>query len=511
MTVPSIEGVWRAKPRTGAAVAIAGLASLVVYALMAMLAAPGAASLLGGREGLVRPLRIALPLLLLAVWLLVLVRHDARRAATALAIGAGCFLVYAHLTLPATDNGVAARGCVEAATALVGHQPAPAAWAATAAPRPAATGARPTAPPDVTVARASAAAPGCPAAEAAAIAPLAWVADGVVTRELPPPRRRERLADAVADACAGIAVALLFVAARRLGADTRLAATGALVFGLCTPHLSLHAGGLWTHDVSSALVLASLVLALPNGSEPTTAASVWSGAFAALAGAVRPSALLLAVLPLLVGGARRRFSWLPWLLAFAGVLGLGMLASRSAFGTWLPPDADSHLAPFALGAWTRAVYALLLSPNRGLLVVTPVFLFSLAGAALGIARSDGWKRLFYAAAAVCCAALLLFAAATERWWDGGGFGPRVLADLFPLLALLLLPAVQWLLGAPSWSRIAGSGLLVMAIVASAFTAWRGATAPGTREWNVVPPASAARAWDWSDLQALRQAGSRRSI
>jgi hypothetical protein len=152
-----------------------------------------------------------------------------------------------------------------------------------------------------------------------------------------------------------------------------------------------------------------------------------------------------------------------------------------------------------------------LSPNRGLFLVTPVFLFSLAGAALGIARSDGWKRLFYAAAAICCAALLALAAATDRWWDGSGFGPRVLADLFPLLALLLLPAVQWLLGAPAWSRIAGAGLLAMAIVTSAFVAWRGATAPGTREWNVEPPASAARAWDWSDIQALRQPGHPRGL
>jgi hypothetical protein len=490
LTVPSIEGVWRAKPRTGAAVAVGGLVSLAVYAVLAMLAAPDAERLLGGREELVRPLRVALPLLLLLAWLLVLVRHDARRAAAALAIGAGCFLVYAHLTLPASDNGVAARGCVEAAMALIRHDgPAPGAPAAT---------------------REIAAARRCSVGEAAAIAPLVWLADGVVTRDLPPPRRGERLADAVADACAAMAVALLFVAAQRLGADARLAATGALVLGFCTPHLSLHAGGLWTHNVSSLLVLASLVLALQEGDEPTTAASVWSGGFAALAAATRPSALLLALLPLVAVGSRRRSALLPWSLAFVGVLGPAALASRAAFGTLLPADPDLDVARFALGSWARAAYALLLSPNRGVLLVAPLFLFSLAGAALGIARSDGWKRRFYVVAAICCAALLAFAAATDRWWGGGGFGPRVLAEAFPLLVLLLLPAVQWLLGAPSWSRIAGSGLLVMAIVASAFVAWRGATAPGTREWNVEPPASAARAWDWSDIQALRQAASPRS-
>jgi hypothetical protein len=502
LTVPSIEGVWRAKPRTGAALAIGGLVTLVGYAALAMLAAPDSERLLGGREGLVRPVRVALPLLLLAVWLLVLVRHDARRAALAVAIGAGCFLVYAHLTLPATDNGVAARGCVEAAAALIRHgppTPAPAAITESTAAATAAT------------ARDSAAARRCSSAEAAAIAPLVWIADGVVTHDLPPPRRSARLADAVADACAALAVALLFVAAQRLGADARLAATGALVLGLATPHLSLHAGGLWTHNVSSLLVLASLVLALPEGGEPTLAVSAWSGGFAALAAATRPSALLLAALPLLVVGSRRRFALPPWLLAFAAVLGLVGWTSRVAFGALLPTDPDLHLAPFALPAWARAAYALLLSPNRGLLVVSPVFLFSLAGAALGIARSDGWKRRFYVAAAFCCAALLALAAATDRWWDGAGFGPRALAELFPLLALLLLPAVQWLLGAPSWSRIAGSGLLVVAILVSGFTAWRGATAPGTREWNVKPPASAARAWDWSDVQALRQPGRPRGF
>ncbi|HXT22644.1 MAG TPA: hypothetical protein VN923_17985, partial [Thermoanaerobaculia bacterium] len=256
----------------------------------------------------------------------------------------------------------------------------------------------------------------------------------------------------------------------------------------------------------SLLVLAALVAALPDG-EPTAAASAWSGAFAALAAAVRPSALLFALLPLVAVGSRRRFALLPWLLSFAGVLWLAAIASRTAVGALLPADPDLHLAPFALGAWARAVYALLLSPNRGLLVVSPVFIVSLAGAALGIARSDGWKRRFYVTATLVCAALLALVAATDRWWDGGGFGPRALAETFPLLALLLLPAVQWLLGAPSWSRIAGSGLLVVTLLASGFTAWRGATAPGTREWNVEPPASPARAWDWSDVQALRRPGS----
>jgi hypothetical protein len=499
LTVPSIEGVWRAKPRTGTALAIGGLVTLVVYAALAMLASPDAEKLLGGHEGLVRPVRVALPLLLLALWLLVLVRHDARRAAAALAIGAGCFLVYAHLTLPATDNGVAARGCVEAATALIRHG---------------SVTVRPAAPAPVGTAGAAlenVTAQHCPAGEAAAIAPLLWIADGVVTHDQPPPRRRERLADAVADACAALAVALLFVAAQRLGADARLAGTGALVLGLCTPHLSLHAGGLWSHNVSSLLVLAALVLALPEGGEPTVAASAWSGGFAALAAATRPSALLLAALPLLVIGSRRRFALLPWLLAFAAVLGLVVWTSHAAFGSLLPADPDLHLAPFALAAWARAAYGLLLSPNRGLLVVSPVFVVSLAGAALGIARSDGWKRRFYVGAALCCGALLALAAATDRWWGGAGFGPRALAELFPLLVLLLLPAVQWLLGAPSWSRIAGSGLLMVALLASGFTAWRGATAAGTREWNVKPPASAVRAWDWSDVQALRQPGRPRGL
>ncbi|HEV8239463.1 MAG TPA: hypothetical protein VGS57_08860 [Thermoanaerobaculia bacterium] len=510
MTVPTIEGVWRAKPRTGAAVAIAGLMTLVGYALLAMLAAPDAAKLLGGREGLVRPLRVALPLVLLAVWVLVLMRHEARRAAAALAIGSGCFLVYAHLLLPATDNVVAARGCVEAATALIRYGPTTAAPAPPSTPSDSASGSAPASGP-VSPAGGMFVAPRCPVAEAAAMAPLGWIADGLVTRAKPPAQRRERLVDAVADVCAAVAVALLYIAARRLGADARLATAGALILGLCTPHLSLHAGGLWTHNVSGTLILAALVLALPNGSDPSTAASAWSGALTALAAATRPTALVLAVLPLLVVGARRRFALLPWLLAFGGVLGVAMTASRAAFGTLLPHDPDFHLVAFALGPWARAAGALLLSPNRGLLFVTPVFLFSLAGAALGIARSDGWKRLFYVAAAICCAALLALAGATDRWWDGAGFGPRVLADLFPLLALLLLPAVQWLLGAPSWSRIAGSGLLVMAIAASAFTAWRGATAPGTREWNVKPPASQERAWDWSDIQALRQPGHPRGL
>lgn len=532
MALPGIDGVWSARPRTGAAVALGVLATLLGVAALLLLAPPAGERLLGGRAWLVGPLRIGVPLVLLALWIVILLRHDAHRLAAALGLGAACFLVYERLTLPAAENVSANAAYVPAALRLVrGGEPtvatAPARPApvtaretprrASAAPRdsprrtPAPSiGAHVTTSPDATepTVQGSTEASASVAGIAVAIAPFAWLADGVLDGSIPPPRRWERVADAVADALGAITVALLFVAARRLGAEPRLALCGALVLAFCTPHLSLHAGGLWSHNVSAALWAAALVLALPGGGEPMAAGAAWSGALAGLATLARPGALALTLLPLVIVGARRRAAALFWLLPFVLVIGLAVLSSpgslRSSLAALLPSHLLAALGTPSLVRWGRAAWGLLVSPNRGLLVFCPLLVFAVGGAGLGIAVSDGWKRRFYVAAALCSIATVAIAAGNPRWWDGAGYGPRHLADLLPLLALLLLPVVQWLLGAPSWSRIAGSGLLVLALTASAVVAWRGATAPATREWNVNPPASEARAWDWSDLQALRR-------
>jgi hypothetical protein len=106
------------------------------------------------------------------------------------------------------------------------------------------------------------------------------------------------------------------------------------------------------------------------------------------------------------------------------------------------------------GNIVRGVGGLLVSPGKGLLVYSPVLLFSVYGAI------SGWRTPLYRWSALAAAAYVFVAANSSQWHGGEAFGTRRIVDVLPLLALLLVPALErirgtrwvWLFGAAlAWS------------------------------------------------------------
>ena len=150
---------------------------------------------------------------------------------------------------------------------------------------------------------------------------------------------------------------------------------------------------------------------------------------------------------------------------------------------------------------------LLLSPNRGLLVYSPVCLVGLLGSACVWRR---WRRQ-PALAALLGAGVLYFLvhAATFTWAGGWCFGPRYTTELMPLLALAA-PA-----GFDALGR-AGRLLLIPAAIWSALIQISGAFFFPASGWHArMQPAFVtyreieSHAWDWQhfmpweDYQAWR--------
>ena len=82
---------------------------------------------------------------------------------------------------------------------------------------------------------------------------------------------------------------------------------------------------------------------------------------------------------------------------------------------------------------------LLISPSRGLLVFSPFLVFALWGAFMA------WKSPAHALLRPVSAAffaLLLLSSIWFDWWGGYSFGYRLIADLMPLLVLLILPVLD---------------------------------------------------------------------
>lgn len=140
----------------------------------------------------------------------------------------------------------------------------------------------------------------------------------------------------------------------------------------------------------------------------------------------------------------------------------------------------------------------LVSPSRGLLVYTPLVLFSAAGLWLWYRRRDSrdWALLLGAVVAGHYLLICFY----EDWFGGHGYGPRYFADITPLLLLPLagLLATPW--------RVSWGAPLVLASVVSVFIHSQGAWCWPCMEWVTKPTEireSEWRLWDWKDPMFLR--------
>jgi hypothetical protein len=92
------------------------------------------------------------------------------------------------------------------------------------------------------------------------------------------------------------------------------------------------------------------------------------------------------------------------------------------------------------GRFPEGFLGLWLSPSKGILIYSPIFIFSLVGAYLS---GKNWrKNLDYTAffAIVLVHALVL--GKWKHWYGGWSFGYRMASDILPFLILLLVPFVK---------------------------------------------------------------------
>lgn len=248
-------------------------------------------------------------------------------------------------------------------------------------------------------------------------------------------------------------------------APPRRALLVAAAYGLGTCVWSSSSQALWQQ--APTLFLLSLGLLCMTRTGPLWAA----GAGAAFAAAVvcRPTVLIVgaAVGVGLLLRDRRAF------VRFAlGALPFAIfLASYNAamFGSPFRLGQTENGAAMALAmTGSRQVWqapwvglpGLLISPSRGLLIFSPFLAFAFWGAALTW-KSEPYRVLRPVVAAV--GVLLLLSSCWYGWWGGHSFGYRIIVDLAPLLALLLLPALDRVDADPRL-RLAFRGLLAWSVL-----------------------------------------------
>ncbi|HVT16708.1 MAG TPA: hypothetical protein VHQ90_11095 [Thermoanaerobaculia bacterium] len=302
----------------------------------------------------------------------------------------------------------------------------------------------------------------------------------------------EKLAAAV---IAALAVAVLFAILRqRLSAPN--ATANALAFGLGTGMWALSSQLLWQHGPGVLCILLGL-WSLVRPRHP--GASVAAGFFLGLASAVRPqNAVFLvagAVYLWLAGEDRARKVHSVLWLALGSLLPLAATLAYNFhyYGNFL--GGYRELTVNFQPAILDGVLGLLLSPNRGLLVFSPVVILGFWGMAQALRR---WRTEPLLASFCGAAVLFLFIHASTKTWDGGGsFGPRYLTETLPVLALAASLTVPKL--AP-WGRV---GALIL-VAWSVLVELDGVICYPASMWHArMAPLSARRSsWDFRHVMLL---------
>lgn len=298
----------------------------------------------------------------------------------------------------------------------------------------------------------------------------------------------ERIAAAT---LAALSASVLFLVLRRL-TSWRWAFALALLYGIGTSTWSIASQALWPHAVSElCLVLLSAVLLTAR---PSRVALAGAGLVTALMLVNRPQTIVFALPALL-------FVWMhhrQHLLAFAAIPVLGaswMVAyNRAVFNGITGGYGGFRHFRHAL---LDGVAGLLVSPNRGLLVYTPIMVFA-CWAAVQVWRRPvpPWVRWL----TIGLGAHLVLYGKFDEWWAGYTYGPRYFTDVLPVLMILLVYGLVPLAGSRAVQVIAA----VLALYGVAVQAI-GVYAADDR-WNREPvplEQKPERVWDWTDLQIVR--------
>ncbi len=176
-----------------------------------------------------------------------------------------------------------------------------------------------------------------------------------------------------------------------------------------------------------------------------------------------------------------------------------VIYSWFTFGKLIPDYyLDSRISSSSIAT---ALPAILISPSRGLFVFIPTLIF------VFYLLIRYWTTVPYARLAILSLSIVtiqtVLVSLWPVWWGGVSYGPRLLADAIPWLALLAILGCAARLRTSKFSRsevLAAVSLLALSIAING----RGALSWPSAYWNVVVAIDThpQRAWDWSYPQFM---------
>lgn len=263
---------------------------------------------------------------------------------------------------------------------------------------------------------------------------------------------------------AALSVLAMYLCLIQFCAQRRTAVFLTIAFAFGTAVWSANSRSLYQHGLAALWIAAGLACLL--SARPRLVAL--AGLLLGLAVMTRPTdAILAGGLALFVLRHQRR--------AFAGFAALGALPllllgaySWIYWGSPLALGQGQGIAGFTAGEPGVALVGLLASPNRGLLVFSPIFLFSVGYAVYLVRRRSGDPLLHHVIWS--SVALIGLYCLWGDWPGGHTYGYRFLIELVPGLMLLLAAAWPRLIEPRPYLR----ALFLVAMLASIYVHGLGA-------------------------------------
>ncbi len=331
----------------------------------------------------------------------------------------------------------------------------------------------------------------------AALFALPFYAPSIIANLSPDSRVFAELEKISAATIVALSVVLIYLAAAPMTANW-MALMIAIVYAAGSSSLSVSSQALWQHGPCQLALAATIYCLVRARYDPRWA--TYAGFPLAMEVITRPAdALIAAPLALFVLVSYR--AQLGWFLAGTiAPLAFQIWYNARYFGSPLRTQFFGEQAAVggqqvpAAGFWATPIYhglaTLLLSPGRGLFFYSPIFIFSIVGLALAW-RRGGDVLLRYLGVGVILT--IVVAAKWYRVTGGNSFGPRLLADLTPILAFSLYPLAHALRHRRSL-RVGFAILAVWSIAAHSIGAYFGDR--GWNRWALREPDT--RMWLFSD-------------
>jgi hypothetical protein len=266
----------------------------------------------------------------------------------------------------------------------------------------------------------------------------------------------------------------------------------AAIYALATSSFSVSSQALWQHGASQ-LCLSGVLYCVVRGSQQPLW-TIFAGFPASFAVVCRPTDALL-IIPVGVYVLFHRRKQFPgFVLAGIPPVLFQLIYNKIYFENFFRTQWDVSQGSFWSTPLIDGAANILFSPGRGLFIYSPIFVFSLIGMILC------WKKggnLLFRYLSIGVIANLYLYSKFFMWWGGYTYGPRLLADLTPVLCSFLVFVIPILKS--RWIKTAFAVLALWSFGAHAIGAY--ANDPfWNPDFNI--DSNPHYAWQWKDNQLV---------